>query len=78
LNQEELARILRHTYEEAKRNEAAMQVHLFGIDYGQEIKKRGYKIVDIVRMAGLDKGYVAEVSKGVKLSAVVERKENHE
>lgn len=78
MKQEELARILRNTYDDARRNEAAMQVHLFGIDYGQEIKKNGFKIADIVSMAGLDKGYAAEVSKGVKLSAVVERKENHE
>ncbi len=51
-----------------------MQVHLFGIEYGEEIKQGEYKISDIVALAGLDKGYVSEVSKGVKLSTVVERK----
>ena len=75
MTQEDLALILRKRYDEAKRNEAAMQVHLFGIEYGQEIKKSGCKISDIVSLAGLDKGYVAEVSKGVKLSTVVERKQ---
>ena len=74
MKQEELAAILRARYEAAKRNEATMEVHLFGIEYGDEIKANGYKISDIVELAGLDKGYVAEVSKGIKLSAVVERR----
>ncbi len=77
MKQEELAEILRQRYEAAKRNEAAMQVHLFGIDYGEEIRNRGYRIVDIVELAGLDRGYVAEVSKGVKLSSVVERRKSN-
>ena len=74
MKQEDLAAILRSRYDAAKRNEATMEVHLFGIEYGEEIKAQGYKICDIVALAGLDKGYVAEVSKGVKLSAVVERR----
>lgn len=74
MKQEQLAIILRERYEAAKRNEASMQVHLFGIDFGEEIRECGYKISDIVRLAGLDKGYVSEVSKGVKLSSIVERK----
>lgn len=74
MTQEDLAKILRQRYDCAKRNESAMQVHLFGIEYGEEIKQGEYKISDIVALAGLDKGYVSEVSKGVKLSTVVERK----
>lgn len=74
MKQEQLAIILRERYEAAKRNEASMQVHLFGIDFGEEIRERGFKISDIVRLAGLGKGYVSEVSKGVKLSSIVERK----
>ena len=75
MTQEDLALILKQRYDGAKRNEATMQVHLFGIEYGQVIKEHEYKIADIVALAGLDKGYAAEVSKGVKLSAVVVRKQ---
>ncbi len=73
---EELGIVLKQRYDTAKRNESAMQVHLFGIEYGEEIKKSGYKIYEIVLQVGLDKGYVAEVSKGVKLSGVVARINN--
>ncbi len=60
----ELAKILRERYDSAKRNEATKQVHLFGIEYGQMIKENGYKVLDIVSLAGMDKGYATELSKG--------------
>ena len=69
--EEELARILREKYDSAKCKEISLQVHLFGIEYGEVIKEKGYKVSKIVEMAGLEKGYIPEVSKGVKLSSYV-------
>lgn len=75
MTKEELATKLCKRYEGAKINEAAMQVHLFGIEYGNEIKKENIKISDIIELAGIGKGYAAELSKGVKLSNRVTLKE---
>ncbi len=75
MTQKELAEILRQRYDSAKRNEASMAVHMFGIEYGELIKKLGYKVSEIVSMAGMEHGYASEVSKGIKLSSVVERKQ---
>lgn len=69
--EEELARILREKYDSAKCKEISLQVHLFGIEYGEVIKEKGYKVSKMVEMAGLEKGYISEVSKGVKLSSYV-------
>ena len=72
---EEFSIELRIRYDEAKINEAAMQIHLFGIEYGLEIKKEKYKVADIIKLSGLGKGYAAELSKGIKLSGHVVVKE---
>ena len=71
ITEEELALILRERYDSAKCKEISLQVHLFGIEYGEAIKKNGYKVSRILELSGLDKGYIAEVSKGVKLSSYV-------
>ena len=68
---EELALILRERYEKAKRNEASMEVHLFGIEYAEEIRESDYKVAELVELAGISKGYAAEVSKGMKLASRV-------
>lgn len=67
----ELAKILRERYEKAKRNEAAMEIHLFGIEYADEIREGNYPVIELVELAGIGKGYAAEVSKGVKLASHV-------
>lgn len=74
MSEEELARILRRRYKSAKCKEITLQVHLFGIEYGDEIRKSRYKISRIVELSGLDKGFSAEVSKGVKLAPYVSLK----
>ena len=68
MTRRELADILRSRYESAKRNEAALAVHLFGIDYAKEIRTNGYKAKEIVEEAGMERGYAAELSKGIKLA----------
>lgn len=70
----ELAAILREMYNGANRNEAACQVHLFGIRYAQELQNCGCPLRDIVHLSGISMGYLSEVSKGIKLSRYVEWK----
>ena len=71
MSEEELAEILRERYDRAKCKELSLQVHMFGIEYGEIIKQRGYKVSRIVELSGIEKGFASEVSKGVKLSSHV-------
>lgn len=70
----ELAARLRDMYNGAKRNEAACQVHLFGIKYAKELQACGCPLKEIVQQSGISMGYLSEVSKGVKLAQYVELK----
>lgn len=58
-------------YEDAKNNEQVVNIHLFGIKYGDIIKKNGFPVSKIVEKAGMRKSYNVEVSKGIKLSKFV-------
>lgn len=69
----QLAEELRRRYENAKRNEVVLEIALFGIDYGKEIREKGYLIKDIVTLSGINQSYATEVTKGVKLSSYVIR-----
>lgn len=74
----ELAALLRAMYDGAKRNEAACQVHLFGIKYARELQECGCPLKEIVQLSGISMGYLSEVSKGVKLAQYVELKERND
>ena len=67
----ELANKLRNMYENAKRNEAVCQINLFGIMYAKEMQDSGYSLKHIVQLSGINKGYITEISKGIKLSKYV-------
>lgn len=73
----ELAVALRVMYESAKRNEAACQVHLFGIRYAKELQASSETVKDIVKRSGINMGYVSEVSKGIKLAQYVDLKREY-
>ena len=68
----ELARRLRSVYDHAGRNEAACQVHLFGIRYAEELRACGCSLKHIVELSGVSMGYLPELSKGIKLSRYVQ------
>ena len=72
----ELAAILRRMYDSAKRNETTCQVHLFGIRYAEELQNCGCTLRHIVELSGISKGYLPEISKGMKLSKYVRLKED--
>ena len=71
MSEDELASILKERYENAKRNEAALQVHLFGIEFAKEIRAGGFTMAQLIQRADISSGYAAELSKGVKLSDYV-------
>ena len=70
----ELGAKLNDMYENAKRNEAVCQIHLFGIMYGKTIRENDYHLNDILKASGLSAGYLPELSKGIKLSEHVRLK----
>ena len=72
MNDLELAAELHRRYENAKRNEAACQIHLFGIEYAKELQDCGCPLKHIVELSGISMGYLSEISKGIKLSKYVE------
>ncbi|TAA72444.1 HTH-like domain-containing protein [Planococcus salinarum] len=71
MTRDELARRLKEMYTNAKEGEKAVNIHLFGIMYGEYILNHGYKPKDIVQASGLNISYAAEVNKGVNLSKYV-------
>lgn len=75
----ELAQELRNRYEHARRNEATCQVILFGILYARELQTCGVPLREILEQSGVSRGYLSEISKGIKLSKyVIPREgENH-
>lgn len=68
----ELGQILAGMYENAPRKELVVMVHLFGVQYHDEIKAIGIK--DIVEASGIPSNYTAEINKGVNLAKYVDPK----
>ncbi|WP_175621671.1 HTH-like domain-containing protein [Chryseobacterium schmidteae] len=71
---EELSELLRDRYENAPKQEQVANIHLFGIEYGEIIKKHNHKISEIIKLAEMKKSYNVELSKGIKLSKFVKLK----
>ena len=65
----ELGQILTDMYENAPRKELVVMVHLFGVQYHEEIKEIGIK--EIVEASGIPSNYTAEINKGVNLAKYV-------
>jgi DNA ligase len=74
---EKLAERLKTQYEESPKNEQVVNIHLFGIKYGEIIKKYNYSASKIIELADLNKSYKTELSKGIKLSKFVKLKNEH-
>jgi len=74
---EELGQILKEKYNNAKKGEQVLAIHLFGIEYGQFITSNNVSVSEIVSIAGLNYPYGAEVRKGMRIGAEL-RKNNTE
>jgi hypothetical protein len=71
MNESELGRTLREMYDNAPKGYQVANIHLFGIKYASIILDNNYKISDIIHASGINKSYVTEVSKGIKLAQYV-------
>lgn len=76
MNLEELSLKLKEMYEEAPKNEQVVNIHLFGIEFGELIKQNNYRVSQIIELAEMKKSYAVELSKGIKLSKFVKLKSN--
>lgn len=65
-------------YHNADRGDAVVMIHLFGIQYAEQIKASNVAIKDIVAAAGISDSYVIEVHKGIKLAGYVRLRERGE
>ena len=68
-SEKELGDILGDMYRNAPRKEVVTMVHLFGIQYHEDIRQAGVK--EVVRASGIGEDYKAEVNKGIKLAKYV-------
>lgn len=65
-------------YRNAERGDAVVMIHLFGIQYADQIKASAVAIKDIVAAAGISESYVIEIHKGIKLAQYVRVREKGE
>ena len=65
----ELANKLSDMYNNAPKGDSVAMIHLFGINYAEQIKRNSK--IEIIHKAGLPSSYLIELSKGVKLSKYV-------
>lgn len=69
---EQLATILNERVRKAEKGERVTQIHLFGIEFADEIGSAATKVVEA---SEIDNSFATEVRKGIKLARYVERKE---
>ena len=72
MTEAQLIEELKRSYHQADDRKVALGIHLFGIDFAQELK--GHRIEDICVGADVPKSYGTEIRKGIRLSEFVERK----
>jgi hypothetical protein len=75
---EELGKRLGSMYHNAARGDAVVMIHLFGIQYAEQIKTCQAAVKDIVAAAGISDSYVIEVHKGIKLAKYVRPRQPNE
>lgn len=66
----ELAHKLRRAYTEAPEGEKVTMIHLFGIRHAQELQR--HSIRELAHAAGLNKSYITEIGKGIRLARYVD------
>ena len=69
----ELAALLEKMYNAAENKTTA--IHMFGLKYGELIKRKGYAATAIVEATSINNTYHAEISKGVRIYESIARNE---
>ena len=62
-----LGQILKEMYDSAEQGRQVTSIHLFGIIYNEVIKSSKVSIADIIKKAGLQDSYSAEINKGANI-----------
>ncbi len=70
----ELGDILSDMYQNASNGDSVVMIHLFGIQYAEQIKSLGVSCETVARAAHIHPSYKTEISKGIKLSQYVNTK----
>lgn len=70
MNLREAARILSETYANAPDGEKVVRIHLFGIQYAEELQ--GLSMPELLALSELPASYGTEIKKGMKLAAFVQ------
>lgn len=63
----ELGDILSRMYNNPDVSNKTTAIHMFGLKYGQIIKKNNYTATSLVEAAGINPSYHAEISKGIRI-----------
>lgn len=71
MTENELGAVLKKMYQYALPGEQVANIHLFGVKYAMVIQENNYKAGDIIRAAGINMSYIAELNKGIKLAKYV-------
>ncbi|RAZ81115.1 hypothetical protein [Planococcus halotolerans] len=66
-----LGDILSEMYKSAPEGYKVTYIHLFGIKYGEEIKRNNLSVKGILAHSKVKPSFATEVSKGIKLSKYV-------
>ena len=75
LSIEDLGRILKDMYNNAKESGQVAAIHMFGFKYGDIITANGYSQKAIISLAGINDSYSAELNKGVNIYKSVKANE---
>ena len=67
ISKEILGEKLKKMYNNAPYGEKALMVHLFGIKFASIIRSNNYTAKEIMKIAGIQKSYQAEIDKGIKM-----------
>lgn len=75
MTKQELANKLKEMYEEGTRigGQAVAMIHMFGIQYGQQIDELNSTPREIVKLAGMNESYDAEVNKGRNIGKILKQ-----
>lgn len=66
-----LGNILSEMYRSAPEGYKVTYIHLFGIKYGEEIRRNNLSVKEILGYSNVKPSFATEVSKGIKLAQYV-------
>lgn len=66
-SEQELGELLKNVYNNAEENNKSLSLHLFGIKYGDLIRKNNYKLKKIVEYTDIPKSLEVEINKGMNI-----------